>query len=249
MVVQRDLPVHIWGMAAPGEEVRVSFRGESRTTKAGELGRWSVYLSPSASGGPFQLTVQGSPVPAGAGSAPAQTITLDDILVGDVWLASGQSNMEFELRKAATADQDLPHAANPRIRLLRIKNRAAEYPLDNAETDGWAASTPETAKDFSAVAWYFARQIEQRENIPVGVIESNWGGTLVESWTRLTALGEDAALAPLFVSRGSMTEREADALLTDEDRDRQRDEAKKLGKPEPQFPWHVPLEMWNPGHL
>src|ERR1019366_5557846 len=87
MVVQRDLPVHVWGMAAPGEEVSVSFRGETRSTKAGRLGRWNVYLTPGAAGGPFQMTVRGG---------TAQSITLDDVLVGDVWVASGQSNMEFE---------------------------------------------------------------------------------------------------------------------------------------------------------
>jgi sialate O-acetylesterase len=249
MVIQRDLPVHIWGMAAPGEDVSVSFRGEMRSTKAGPLGRWSVYLSPGVAGGPFQLIVKGTATAAGGDAAIAQTIVLDDVLVGDVWVASGQSNMEFEMRKAATASEDLPHAANARIRLLIVKERAAEYPQDDAETTGWAGSTPETAKDFSAVAWYFAHDIEQREHVPVGVIDSTWGGTVAESWTRLTALGEDAALAPLFVSRGKMTERESDALIEDKNHQRQRDEAKAEGKPEPQFPWHPLLAMWGPGLL
>jgi len=245
MVVQRDLPVHVWGVAAPGEDVSVNFRGETRTTKAGELGRWSVYLKPGAAGGPFQMTVQGTAPVASA----AQTITLDDVLVGDVWLASGQSNMEFEMRKAATAAEDLPRAADSRMRLLMVKKRALEYAQDDVDTDGWAASSPEAAKDFSAVAWYFAREIEQREKVPVGIIDSTWGGTVVESWTRLTALGEDASLAPLFVSRGKMTGREADALLEDKIRERQREEAKAQGKPEPQFPWHPLLAMWGPGLL
>jgi len=135
MVVQRDLPVHLWGMAAPGEEVRVSFRGETRATKAGVLGRWSVFLNPGAAGGPFQMTVEGASAPEGGNPAPAQTITLDDVLVGDVWLASGQSNMEFEMRKAATADADLPHAANPRIRLLVVKHRVSDYEQDGIETE------------------------------------------------------------------------------------------------------------------
>jgi sialate O-acetylesterase len=242
MVVQRDLPVHVWGRSAPGEEVTVSFRGETRTAKAGELGRWSVYLKPGAAGGPFEMKVEGA---AGA----AQAITLDDVLVGDVWVASGQSNMEFRMHQSATAAQDLPHAANPRIRLLMVKQNAAEFPQDNAITDGWAASSPETAKDFSAVAWYFARDIEQREKVPVGVIDSTWGGTMVESWTRLTALGEDASLMPVFASRGRMTDRETDALLEDRDRQKQRDEAKAQGKPEPQFPWHPMLAMWAPSLL
>ena len=240
MVVQRDLPVHVWGMAAPGEGVSVSFRGESRSTKASQLGRWSLYLSPGLAGGPFQLTVK---------CAAAQSIVLDDVLVGDVWVASGQSNMEFRMRQAATAGADLPHAANPRIRLLKLKERAAEYAQADAETEGWAASSPETAGEFSAVAWYFAREIEQREHVPVGVIDSTWGGTVAESWTRLDALGQDAALSPVFATRGRMTDRESDALLEDKDQQRQRAEARAQGKPEPQFPWHPQLAMWGPGLL
>ena len=246
MVVQRDLPVHVWGLATPGEQVRVTFRGETESTEATRLGWWSVYLKPGAAGGPFELDVKGS---AGASDAQAQTITLGDVLVGDVWVASGQSNMEFPLSRAATAGDDLPHAANPRIRLLMIKKNAAEYALDNADTEGWKESSAETARDFSAVAWYFAREIEQRENVPVGVIDSTWGGTVAEAWTRLTALGEDAALAPLFASRGKMTDREADAQLEAKLEERERDEAKAAGKPIPQFAWHPALASWGPGLL
>ncbi|MGA8731285.1 MAG: sialate O-acetylesterase [Terracidiphilus sp.] len=249
MVVQRDLPVHVWGMAAPGEQVSVAFRGETRDTKAGQLGRWSIYLKPGAAGGPFQLTVRGSSAASDAGGATAQTITLDDVMVGDVWVASGQSNMEFPMSRAATADEDLPHADNSQIRLLMVKTKAADYALDNVDTEGWTVSSPETARDFSAVAWYFAREIAQREHVPVGVIDSTWGGTVAESWTRLTALGDDASLAPLFVSRGKMTDGEADAQLKVKDERRQRDEAKAQGKPEPKFGWHPPLESWGPGLL
>src|ERR1700677_3863041 len=209
MVVQRDLPVHVWGMAAPGEKVRVSFRGDTRETAAEQTGRWSVYLKPGAAGGPFELTVTGAPAAGGAD----QTITLADVLVGDVWVASGQSNMEFAMRQAETADKDLPHADIPRIRLMIVKKKASEFPLADVETDAsWAASTPETAKDFSAVGWYFAREIAAREHVPVGVIDSTWGGTVAEAWTRLGALGEDAALAPIFVQWADMTRGETDAL-------------------------------------
>jgi sialate O-acetylesterase len=143
----------------------------------------------------------------------------------------------------------LPHAANPRIRLLKLKERSAEYAQADAEIEGWAASSPETAREFSAVAWYFAREIEQREHVPVGVIDSTWGGTVAESWTRLDALGQDAALSPVFATRGRMTDRESDALLEDKDQQRQRAEARAQGKPEPQFPWHPQLAMWGPGLL
>ena len=249
MVVQRDLPVHVWGMATPGETVSVDFRGETRTAKAGQLGHWSLFLSPGAAGGPFQMVVKGAPGSGSPDAAAPQTVTLDDVLVGDVWIASGQSNMEFAMRQAATAAEDLPHAANPHIRLLMIERKTSEYPLADVETTGWAASSPETAKDFSAAAWYFARDIEQREHVPVGVIDSTWGGTVVETWTRMTALGEDAALAPLFVSWGKMTEHESDALLEDKDQQRQRAEAKAQGKPEPQFPWHPNMLTWGPGQI
>jgi sialate O-acetylesterase len=252
MVVQRDLPVHVWGMATPGQSVAVTFRGQTRSTKAGPLGRWSVYLSPGAAGGPFQLTVQGTPAAAADPAQPQaqpQTITLDDVLVGDIWVASGQSNMEFLMNKAATADQDLPHADIPGIRLLLIKKRAIEYPQEDADTEGWAPSTPDTAKDFSAVAWYFAREIHEREHVPVGVIDSTWGGTPADAWTRMAALGEDAAVAPLFASWGRMTEREPDALLRDKDRQRQIAEATAQGKPAPELPWVPRLDSWGPGML
>jgi len=248
MVVERDLPVHVWGMAAPSEAVEVTFHGQTRSTTAGPLGRWSLYLSPGAAGGPFDLTVKGTPTAPASDVAP-QAITLTDVLVGDVWLASGQSNMEFAMRQAATADQDLPHAAIPDIRLLMVNKKASEYPLEDIDSPGWTASTPETARDFSAVAWYFAREIEQHQHVAIGVIDSTWGGTVADTWTRAAALGADAALAPIFVSWGQMTERETDALIRDKDEQRQRAEAKAAGKPEPQFPWHPQLLSWGPGML
>ena len=247
MVVQRQVPVHIWGMAAPAENVTVSFRGETISTKAGELGRWSLYLSPGSAGGPFQMTVRGD-APSG-GATGGQTITLDDVMVGDVWVASGQSNMEFTLHQAATGAQDIPHASNIRLRLLMVRKKASEYPLDDADTDGWAVSTPDTARDFSAVAWYFARDIAERERVAIGVIDATWGGTVAEAWTRMAALGQDAALNPLFAQWGRMTEREEDAKLEDKDQQKQREEAKAQGKPEPKFPWHPQLLSWGPGML
>ncbi len=242
MVVQRNLPVHVWGTASIGEQVTVSFRGESRSTKADRLGLWSLYLAPGNAGGPFQLKIQGS-------EANSQPIVLDDVLVGDVWVASGQSNMEFPMSRAATAAQDLPHAGNPQIRLLMINKRASDYAQPDIDSDGWTVSSPETAKDFSAIAWYFARDISEREHVPVGVVDSTWGGTVAESWVRLTALGEDASLAPLFISRGKMTDHEAIGQLEAKDEKKQQDEARAQGKPVPQFPWHPPLNSWAPGLL
>ena len=247
MVIERDLPVHVWGMAAPGQSVAVGFRGESRSTTADALGHWNAYLKPGAAGGPFTLTVTpGKPPNEATAQAP---ITVEDIMVGDVWLASGQSNMEFPLSRANTAAHDLPSATNPQIRLLMIRKRSADYAMWDADTDGWTLSTPDTAKDFSAVGWYFAREIAAREHVTVGVIDATWGGTVGESWVRLAALGEDASLAPIFAARGKMTDKAADAEAEVKDEQRQIAEAKAAGKPVPQFPWHPPLESWGPGLL
>jgi len=238
MVVQRDLPLHLWGWASTGEVVTASFRGQERSTTADTLGKWSIYLPPTSAGGPFQIEIKGN-----------NSIALEDVLVGDVWVAGGQSNMEFEMYKAATAAADLPKAANDRIRLMIVKKEYSEYPKADLEGTGWAASTPETAKDFSAVAWYFAREIEEREHVPVGLIDSTWGGTVAESWTSLTALGADPGLAPVFTARGHMTERETDAQLEEKVRARLIEEAKAQGKPMPQFPWHPLLNTWAPAQL
>src|SRR5581483_6837518 len=100
MVVQRDLPVHVWGFADPNGDVRVTFRGESRSTHADHLGQWSVYLSPGGAGGPFDLTVREDGNPATGSNASAAPVVLSDVVVGDVWLASGQSNMEFPMSRS-----------------------------------------------------------------------------------------------------------------------------------------------------
>jgi len=238
MVVQRGLPVHVWGWATAGEAVAVTFRGESKSATADELGRWSVYLAPGAAGGPFQLVVKGS-----------NSVTLDDVLVGDVWLAGGQSNMEFAMRQAATAATDLPKAGNDRIRLMMVDKAYSDYPKTDLTGRSWTASSPESARDFSAVAWYFAREIEAREHVPIGVIDSTWGGTVAEAWTSMTALGADASLNSVFAARGRQTEREPTALLEDVEQKRQIAEAKAAGKPVPEFPWHPQLNMWAPSML
>ena len=243
MVIQRDLPVHVWGRATPGEPVTVTFRGETTVATTNQLGRWSAYLTPKPAGGPFEMMVTA----ADGNIAPGTVI--HDILVGDLWIASGQSNMEFPLERAATAPADLPHADIPRIRLLIVKKKAADYPQDDVDTNGWSASSPETAKEFSAVAWYFAREIEQKEHVPVGVIDSTWGGTVAESWVRLTALGEDPGLNALFASRGKMLDKAPDSEAEIQDQKRRQEEARAAGKPIPQFPWHPPLASWGPGLL
>ncbi|MFB3827964.1 MAG: sialate O-acetylesterase [Bryobacteraceae bacterium] len=187
MVVQRNLPVHVWGKAAPGEHVSVAFRGHRAGAVAGRLGAWSVYLPPGPAGGPFELAVSGS-----------NAITLRDVLVGDVWIASGQSNMEWPLAWAANASAEIAAANHPGIRLVRAMHKVSAYPLDNLVGQMWAPCTPESAKNFSAAGYHFGRLLHERLGVPLGLVQSAWGGTPAEAWTSLPALSADPALAPVF---------------------------------------------------
>ena len=242
MVMQRDKPIHVWGWAAPGEKVTVEFRGTSREGAADKLGNWSVFLPPEAAGGPYQLTVTGS-----------NKIVLDDVLIGDVWFASGQSNMEMPLEgwpgaQVKNAAEEIAHADQPQIRLLYIPHKSADYPLRNADAS-WAVCTPKTAAKFSAVAYFFGRELNQREHVPIGLIDSTWGGTVAEAWISLKGIASDAGLMPLFASRAEMMEMqdEMPAILASEKQEEL--EAKQAGKQPPPHEWHPPQESWAPSGL
>jgi sialate O-acetylesterase len=241
MVVQRGLPVHVWGMASPAENVSASFRGETRTTTADELGRWSLYFSPGEAGGAFSLAVKGN-----------NAITLNDILVGDVWVASGQSNMEWPLKRATNAEAELAAAKYPKIRIFQLDRKTAEYPLADVSAKTWVACAPDTAGDGSAVAYFFARDLQKKENVPIGLIDSYWGGSAAESWTSLRALSADASLMPVFASRVHAVEAQPTVLLRSQKENQEYEkavaEAQAQGKPAPNRPWH-PEFGWTPGSL
>lgn len=239
MVIQRQLPVRVWGMAAAGEAVAVTFRGESKGAVADELGRWQVYLSPGEAGGPFELTVK-------AGNSSK---VLRDVLVGDVWVASGQSNMEFPMQELANAGTEIATAKFPNIRFLTVKRASSDYPLEDAKVVPWASCTPESVGDFSAVAYYFARDIHNREKIPVGVIHSSWGGTVAEAWTSLRTLSADAALMPVFAARARMMVDRAEFLQQQEKEKHDNEKAKAAGQPLAQSAWRPNPDSWAPGGL
>ena len=243
MVLQRGLPVHVWGRANSGESISVTFRGNTRSTAADSLGQWSVYLPPSDAGGPFDLTVKGD-----------NTVALRDVLVGDVWVASGQSNMEFRLREAVNGASEIASANHPRIRLFQVNNRVADHPLDDVDAKPWTPCSSETARSFSAVAYFFGRHLEEKLGVPIGLISSSWGGTPAESWTSLHALSSDAALMPVFAEWSKMS----DALTrTRVRREKQLadwraavDKAKSEGRPAPGRPWAANDEgEWAPSSL
>jgi sialate O-acetylesterase len=199
MVVQRERPVHVWGMAAPGEKVAVSFRGETKSVAADELGRWSLRLSPGAAGGPFTLAVNDR--------------TIRDVLVGDVWIAAGQSNMEWPVRWSANPQAEMKAANYPRIRLARTMHRVSGHPVSDWVGQQWQPATAESVEHFSAVAYHFAREMQAKLQVPIGIIQSAWGGTPIEAWTSLRGLARDPALISVFDEWGKLMERhETEAL-------------------------------------
>lgn len=192
MVLQREAPLRVWGQAEPGQQVRVELAGRSAHAQAGRDGRWQATLAPLKAGGPHRLQVR----------AGAEERTLDDVLIGDVWIASGQSNMEWRLADSNSAAAEVPDAgAHPLIRHAKMPHRVSLTPLRDAPPLRWEVSSPATAGDFSAVAWHFARRLQadaKLRNIPIGILNTSWGGTHAETWTSPRANAADPELAAVM---------------------------------------------------
>jgi sialate O-acetylesterase len=189
MLIQQGAPVRIWGKAAPGETVSVTFAGSQRySVKANAAGKWQVFLTPVKAGGPHEMVIAGT-----------NRIIVKDILAGEVWIGSGQSNMEFPMARVMNAAEEIPKASFPQIRLFTVKRLVAEDPLEDVQ-GSWAACTPETVKNFSAVAYFFGREIHQTRHVPVGLIHSSWGGTPAESWTEMSFMENDPALTNVLTA-------------------------------------------------
>ena len=244
-VLQRNQPIHVWGWADANESVSVTFFGETRTAIADRLGHWSVYLSPRAAGGPSEMKVTAS-----------NQVVLSDLLVGDVWFASGQSNMEMPLNgfpgSAVIKDgaKEIGAATQPQIRLLYVPKSASPYPLEEFTTKvAWTLCTPETAAKFSAVAYFFGRDLTATEHVPIGLIDSTWGGTPAEAWTSMEGLSADASLMPLFTAFAKMSNAQAHAE-EQKKADAQDDEtARQKNQPLPKHSWRGDLSSWTPSWL
>jgi sialate O-acetylesterase len=239
MVLQRDMPIHVWGEAAAGEEVTAFFHDASASVTADKSGRWSVYLAPQPAGGPFTLTIR-------AGN----TVEFDDILIGDLWVASGQSNMELPLKgydpvtQVQDSAKEIAAANYPQMRMLLVQHDASDFPLNDAKTSGWSVCNPESATNFSAVAYFFGRAILQQERVPIGLIDATWGGSPAEAWTSLDTLGSDAALMPVFANR---------AVRMDNEQAWQRLDAAGANAASlqtgPEREWHSAQVSWHPAAL
>lgn len=171
MVLQREKALPIWGKAASGEEVTVEFAGQTKSTKADADGRWMLKLDP--------LKANAEPQVLKAGN-----VTVQDVLVGEVWLASGQSNMEWEMNWKSDSQADIPSANHPLLRLIEVPKMTALTPQEDVKAK-WAVCTPETAATFSCVGYYYGLRLLEELKVPVGMIQSAWGGTRIEPWTNM----------------------------------------------------------------
>jgi sialate O-acetylesterase len=172
MVLQQQLPIRVWGWGDAGESVRVSLGDRNAAATVNADGRWQVELPPlQASSQPLVLTIQAN-----------NTIEIKDVLIGEVWLCSGQSNMEWTVQSSSNAQAEIAAAKYPQIRHLKIEHRPSMTPLDDVQAQ-WQVCSPETVADFTAVGYFMARDLQQQLQVPVGLVNSSWGGTRVEPWT------------------------------------------------------------------
>lgn len=186
-VLQRDQPLIVWGQAAAAERVEVKFRNQTEAVITSADGRWRVALKPEkASGVPSELIARG-----------ANTVVVRDVLVGDVWLCSGQSNMAFAVRGVQDADREMAAADFPLIRQFKVPSAVADKPAADM-AGSWTACSPATVGGFSAVAYFFARDLHQKFGVPIGIVNSSWGGTQIESWMSEPALRADPAAKEVF---------------------------------------------------
>jgi sialate O-acetylesterase len=182
MVLQQGMKPPIWGWADPGEKVTVSLNGKEISSTADSQGRWQVKLPKMKAGGPYDVTISGK-----------NTITLHNVLVGEVWVGSGQSNMEFGVGGANNAQQEISSAHFPQIRMFTVAKKVGTEPLADVEGH-WVECSPQTVGGFSAVAYFFGRDLHQKLGVPVGLIHTSWGGTPAEAWTSRPTLEADSDL-------------------------------------------------------
>jgi len=184
-VLQRGIPIPVWGTADEGEQVTVTLAGETAQSTA-KNGSWQVTLPPLPAGGPYTMTIAG----------PANTLTLTDVYVGEVWICSGQSNMTFAVANASNG-QDLEKQTDPQLHLFRVANAVSDTPLKTLNGT-WTSCANNVPGGFSAVGYVFGRELRKALNVPVGMIESSVGGTVAQSWTSNDALSKNPAFQHFF---------------------------------------------------
>jgi sialate O-acetylesterase len=188
MVLQRDRPIPVWGWAAKGEKITVRLHDQTKTAVTAADGKWRVNLDAEKAGGPYRLVVKAS-----------TQIEYKDVLVGDVWICSGQSNMEWTVANTNNSETEIATAAYPTIRQHKIPNSIAVDPAEDTKAgNGWHSANPAQVGSFTAVGYFFARHLQQELKIPIGLINTSWGGTNVETWTSREAFERSAEFKELY---------------------------------------------------
>lgn len=177
MVLQRNTAIPVWGWADAGEDVIVQFHNQIRRVKAGKDGKWKVNFDAEKAGGPYILSFKGK-----------NSLRFNDVLVGDVWVCSGQSNMEWTVSNSKNAKDEIEAANYPQIRHFKVKIDMADQPLEDLKFEGlWKSASPQNVGDFTAVGYFFARDLYKELNVPIGLINTSWGGTDIETWISKSA--------------------------------------------------------------
>jgi sialate O-acetylesterase len=231
MVLQRDMTVPVWGWADEGEKITVEFRGRRVSTRA-KGGQWMVELGKQAAGGPDELRVMGK-----------NTLTVHDVLVGEIWIASGQSNMEWPMSLAHEAGPDIRNANNGFLRLFTVPKLKAPKPVGNVAS-AWRLNAPDSVSNFSAVAYYFGNFLQQQLGVPVGIIHTSWGGSPAEVWVREGILSEDKEYKREILEAYPAQAKKYEESLAQFKKEEA--EAKEQGKP---FTKRAPGSPWRPSEL
>lgn len=186
-VLQRERTIPVWGWAEAGTTVTAAFAGTSATATVGSDGRWSLRLPPQPAGGPHQLVIT---------TTDGATHTISDLLVGEVWICSGQSNMQMTVISSRDSESEIAAATHPRIRLFQVPRVAKAEPQDDVKAT-WRICSPAVVGGFSAVGYFFGRDLQSTLDVPIGLIDTSWGGTPAEAWTQMAWMTADATLKPI----------------------------------------------------
>ena len=234
MVLQQGLPIRIWGWAEPGEEIRITLADHSATATTSTDGKWNVTLPARAADGPFVLNVAGK-----------NSVAVKDVMVGEVWIASGQSNMEWPLRKTDGSAAAIAGSANAKIRLFTVPKLRADAPVADVKAS-WKECTPETVPDFSGVAYYFARDLQKARHVTVGIIHTSWGGSPAEVWMSEASLTTNPTFQRDILDAYPATLKRHQEQIAEWEKEEAA--AKKEGQPfqknRPGAPWK-PTELYN----
>jgi sialate O-acetylesterase len=232
-VLQQGTRVPVWGTAADGEKVTVRFAGQTVSTTAAE-GAWQVRLKPLRAGGPYTMTIAGE-----------NSVELHDLLVGEVYVCSGQSNMEWPLAQTATGPAAIAASADPMLHLFTVRHAISDTPVHEL-SGNWQTCGPETVKNFSAVAYFFGRDLRRARNVPVGLMQSAWGGTPAEAWTSRATLESDSRLRGILTAYARAVARyPIEQMAYDEARARYQDEL-ATAQQEGRTPPKAPERPYNP---